>query len=109
MASKQDIDTLLERLYNLASESDETRSEVLDSLQSLQFRLETPEDVNLRFVNLQIQLTAAQVAEDLKLFQALGESAHPLTVDELSTKTGVEASLLRKTGLARSLNESIGE
>lgn len=99
MASKQDIDTLLERLYSLASQSDEARSEVLDSLQSLQFRLETAEDVNLRFVNLQIQLTTAQVAEDLKLFQALAESAQPLTVDEISTKTGVEASLLRKNDL----------
>lgn len=104
MASKQDIDTLLERLYKVASQSDEARNELLDSLQSLQYRLETPEDVNLRFVNLQIQLTAAQVAEDLKLFQALAESAHPLTVDELSTKTGVEASLLRKTDLTGSSN-----
>ncbi|KAI7778872.1 hypothetical protein LA080_001563 [Diaporthe eres] len=96
MASKQDIDTLLERLYKVASQSDEARSELLDSLQSLQLRLETPEDLNLRFVNLQIQLTGAQIAEDLKLFQILAESTHPLTVDELSSKTGVEASLLRR-------------
>lgn len=98
MASKQDIDILLERLYEVASQGDEARSELLDGLQNLQLRLEAPEDLHLRFVNLKIQLTGAQVAEDLKLFQILAESAHPLTVDELSTKTGVEASLLRKPG-----------
>lgn len=96
MASKQDIDILLDRLYKVASQSDEARSELLDGLQSLQLRLETPEDLNLRFVNLQIQLTGAQVAVDLKLFQILAESTQPLTVGELSSKTGVEASLLRK-------------
>lgn len=96
MASKQDMDTLLEQLFKVASQSDEARSELLDSLQSLQLRLETPEDINLRFLNLQLQLTGAQLAEDLNLFQILSESTHPLTVDELSTKTGVEASLLRK-------------
>lgn len=96
MASKQDMDTLLEQLFKVASQSDEARSELLDSLQTLQLRLETPEDINLRFLNLQLQLTGAQLAEDLKLFQILSEGTHPLTVDELSTKTGVEASLLRK-------------
>lgn len=96
MASKQDMDTPLEQLYKVASQNDEARSELLDSLQSLQWRLERPEDIYLRFLNLQIQLTAAQVADDLRLFHTLAESGHPMTVDELSTKTGVEASFLRK-------------
>ena len=96
MASKQDIDTLLEQLYKVAGQSDEARSELLDSLQRLQWRLETPEDFQLRIINLQTQLTGAQIAEDLKLFQILADSARPLTVDEISSKTGVEASLLRK-------------
>lgn len=109
MASKQDIDTLLERLYKVASQSDEARSELLDSLQSLQLRLETPEDINLRFTNLQIQLTGAQVAEDLKLFQILAESTQPLTVDEVSRKTGVEASLLRKPSQTEFPSECMNE
>lgn len=96
MASKQDMDTLLEQLFKVASQSDEARSQLLDSLQTLQLRLETPEDINLRFLNLRLQLTGAQLAEDLKLFQILAESTQPLTVTELSTKTGVEDSLLRK-------------
>lgn len=98
MALKVDMDTHLQQLYKVASQSDEARCELLDGLQSLQLRLETPEDVNLRFVNLQLQLTAAQVAEDLKLFKILAESTHPLAVDDMSTKTGVEGSLLRKFG-----------
>lgn len=98
MATRQDIDTLLEQLYKVASQSDEARGELLDSLQELQWRLETPEDIQLRFINLQTQITGAQLAEDLKLFQTLADSAHPLTVDEISAKTGVEASLLRKPG-----------
>lgn len=109
MASKQDIDTLLEQLYKVASQSDASRSELLDGLQSLQLRLETPEDINLRFTNLQIQLTGAQVAEDLKLFQILAESTQPLTVDELSSKTGVEASLLRKPGQTEFPSEYMNE
>lgn len=105
MASKQDMDTLLEQLFKVASQSDEARSELLDSLQSLQLRLETPEDINLRFLNLQLQLTGAQLAEDLRLFQILAKSTHPLTVDELSTITGVEASLLRKPAYTATPNE----
>lgn len=98
MASRQDIDTLLEKLYKVASQSDDARGELLDSLQKLQWRLETPEDIQLRFINLQIQITAAQLAEDLKLFNILADSSHPLAVDEISNKTGVEASLLRMSG-----------
>lgn len=104
MALKADIDTHLQQLYKVASQSDEARCELLDGLQSLQLRLETPEDVNLRIMNLQLQLTAAQVAEDLKLFKILAESTHPLTVDDISTKTGVEGSLLRKFGSKGILN-----
>lgn len=98
MASRQDIDTLLEQLYKVASQSDDARSDLLDSLQKLQWRLETPEDIQLRFINLQIQITAAQLAEDLKLFNILRDSSHPLAVDDISNKTGVEASLLRMPG-----------
>lgn len=105
MALEADMDTHLQQLYNVASQSDEARCELLDGLQSLQLRLETPEDVNLRFMNLHIQLKAAEVAQDLKLFKILAESTNPLTVDELSTKTGVEVSLLRKSGQIYSPNE----
>lgn len=107
MTSKQDIDVLLEQLFKVANQSDETRNELLDGLQSLQLRLEQPEDVNLRLLNLQVQLTGAQIAEDLNLFQILAESGSPLTVDELSTKTGVEASFLRKHGQPESSDEGM--
>ncbi|KKY34892.1 putative o-methyltransferase b [Diaporthe ampelina] len=82
--------------WHPTNQSDETRNEWLDGLQSLQLRLEEPEYVNLRFLNLQAQLTGAQIAEDLNLFQILAESASPLTltVNELSTITGIKASFM---------------
>lgn len=43
-----------------------------------------------------MQLAAIRVGLDLKLFDLLGESRDPVTVDELATKTGAAPTLLGK-------------
>ncbi|KAL1858033.1 hypothetical protein Daus18300_010145 [Diaporthe australafricana] len=109
MASEQDIGISLEQLSKIASQSDEARSQVLDALQNLQLRLEAPEDLNLRLLNLQLQLTATQIGQDLNLFQILQKSAQPLTVDGLSHETGAETPFLRKPSQTESSTHASAE
>ncbi|KAI3394825.1 hypothetical protein diail_2162 [Diaporthe ilicicola] len=108
MASKQDIEILLEKISKVASQNDEVRSQVLDGLQSLQLWLERPEDLNLCLLNLQLQLTAAQIGQDLKLFQILQESPKPLNVDDLPGKTRTEPSfLLNDTAIKKAFSTKL--
>ena len=97
MATTQSrINEILEQLQAVANESLEARSASLDGMRDLQLKLETPHDANYRLTNSYVEVTVARIAEDLRLYQTLSESDQPLTVAELSAKTGAAPLLLSK-------------
>lgn len=109
MAPEQDIGDIPEKLSKIANKSDEALSQVLGALQSLQLRLEAPEDLNLRLLNLQHQLTATQIGQDPNVFQVLQESDQPLNVDELGQRTGAETPFLHKPSQVEPSNHGNAE
>ncbi|KAL2221344.1 O-methyltransferase-domain-containing protein [Thermoascus aurantiacus ATCC 26904] len=89
------MEDILAQIKALASDADDVgRKRILQSLQELSYAIETPQDSMQRILYLYLQLAAIRVGLDLKLFDILGESRDPVTVDELATKTGAAPTLL---------------
>jgi demethylsterigmatocystin 6-O-methyltransferase len=89
------MEALVDHVRTLAQSSDaKARREILDQLQSLSHSIESPDDTIQRFSFLNFQLAGFRIGTDLKLFNILTESAGPLTVDQLSERTGANPALL---------------
>lgn len=89
------MDGLLEQVQTLASKPDSAgRRKALVTLRALQLQLETPHDTLQRLFGLHLEITAARIGEDLRLFQMLVDERQPMTTAELATKTGAAPVLL---------------
>ncbi|KAI1256124.1 hypothetical protein MGN70_002285 [Eutypa lata] len=74
------MDSTLEQLRTLAIQADDAgRHKVLDFIRDLQLRLETPHDTLSRFSGMHLEITAARIAEDLGIFQILGDSGEHIS------------------------------
>ncbi|KAM7200828.1 S-adenosyl-L-methionine-dependent methyltransferase [Rhypophila sp. PSN 637] len=101
------MDTILAQLRTLATKvSDDGRIKLLNALRDLQLSIETPADSLNRFAGLHLEITAARIGEDLKLFEILSNAANPLTIEELASNTGAAPLLISR--LARYL-ASVGQ
>ncbi|KAH8433916.1 uncharacterized protein LDX57_011552 [Aspergillus melleus] len=89
------MEDLLDQIRTLAHHGDEKqRQEILDSLQSLRNSIEQPNDTVQRFTFYNLQLAALRVGVNLKLFSSLEGGQAPLTVAQLSEKTGADSVFL---------------
>ncbi|PYH89221.1 S-adenosyl-L-methionine-dependent methyltransferase [Aspergillus ellipticus CBS 707.79] len=83
------MEALTEEVRRLAGTGDEkTRKNILDSLSALSASIESPDDTVQRFTFYNMQLAAIRIGIDLNLFELLSKYEHPLTVNQLSEKTG---------------------
>ncbi|GAP91478.1 putative O-methyl transferase B [Rosellinia necatrix] len=90
------MDVSLEQLGRLAAESEEGRHEVIAALQKLALSLESPQDTIHRYGHMNLQAAMVQVGINLKIFKHLTESDVPVTVDQISAKTGAEPQLMTR-------------
>ncbi|GKZ76886.1 hypothetical protein AnigIFM56816_008992 [Aspergillus niger] len=89
------MEALAREVRRLVEAGDEkTRKDVLDALQKLSVSIETPDDTVQRLTFYNMQLAGIRIGIDLKLFELLLEG--PLTVDELSQKTGANSVFLAR-------------
>ncbi|KAI0112725.1 O-methyl transferase B [Hypoxylon sp. NC0597] len=89
------------------------RHKILDFMRDLQLKLETLHDTLSRFAGMQLDITAARIAEDLNIFNILDESNDALTVTILATRTGahlpgviLEGRILRYLASEVGINEA---
>ncbi|KAJ6021914.1 O-methyltransferase B [Penicillium herquei] len=83
------MEALSEEVRRLAKSGDEkTRKNILDELSALSASIESPDDSVQRFTFYNMQLAAIRTAIDLKLFELPSENESPLTVNQISDKTG---------------------
>ncbi|KAG6357401.1 hypothetical protein INS49_013278 [Diaporthe citri] len=96
------MDSLFAQIEALAVQADTAgRHKVLDLLRSLQLKLETPHDTLSRLSGLHLEITAARIAQDLEIFQALAEAKSPMTAAELAAKKNASPLLLASVGMIR--------
>ncbi|KAJ5281522.1 O-methyltransferase B [Penicillium angulare] len=89
------MEALIEEVRRLAKSGDEkTRKNILDELSALSTSIESPDDTVQRFTFYNMQLAAIRTAIDLKLFELLSENKIPLTVAQISEKTGANPVFL---------------
>ncbi|KAJ5921469.1 S-adenosyl-L-methionine-dependent methyltransferase [Penicillium verhagenii] len=89
------MEALTEEVRRLVKSGDEkTRKDVLDALSKLSASIESPDDTGQRITFYNMQLAGIRIGIDLKLFEVLTQSETPLTVDDLSKKTGANPVLL---------------
>ncbi|TEY71677.1 hypothetical protein BOTCAL_0088g00090 [Botryotinia calthae] len=101
------MDAITAQIQKLAAKADEaTRKNLIDTLQNLQYSIETPYDTLQRFAGLQLQITAARIGVDLGIFDAIQESKDPISVEALVLKTNAAPKLLGR--ILRYL-ESVGQ
>ncbi|KAI0410564.1 S-adenosyl-L-methionine-dependent methyltransferase [Xylaria grammica] len=79
------MQAILEQIKQLADEGDDACRNVKAALQSLVFSFETPDDTIHRYGQM--------IGIDLGQFRYLAEIGEPVTVDEVSEKTGAEFQL----------------
>ncbi|PHH75738.1 hypothetical protein CDD82_4304 [Ophiocordyceps australis] len=107
------MEDALNQVRKFAAQGDHGRREAVLALRDLLFSLETPHDTMHRYGHMvcftpmteqgrkltiaqNLQAAIVQVGIDLKWFRYLAESSVPLTVDQISTKTGAEPQLTHR-------------
>ncbi|PWY86728.1 S-adenosyl-L-methionine-dependent methyltransferase [Aspergillus heteromorphus CBS 117.55] len=91
------MEALAAHVRSLAQSGDEKqRKDIIDSLRSLRNSIETSDDTVQRFTFYNMQLAGLRIGINLKLFELLAESKTPLTVTQLSEKTGADAVFLAR-------------
>ncbi|KAJ5107921.1 S-adenosyl-L-methionine-dependent methyltransferase [Penicillium angulare] len=88
------MEALSEEVRRQALGDEKSRKRILDSLSALSASIESPDDTVQRFTFYNMQLTAIRTAIDLQLFEILSQNEAPLTVDQISEKTGANAVFL---------------
>ncbi|KAJ5669292.1 hypothetical protein N7462_010362 [Penicillium macrosclerotiorum] len=89
------MDSVISQVKKLAQDADEaTRKKILNDLRDLALYLETPQDTMQRISYLHLQPPLVRIGLDLKIFDILAESDHPLTVKDLAAKTNAAPTLL---------------
>ncbi|KAF4633291.1 hypothetical protein G7Y89_g4833 [Cudoniella acicularis] len=91
------MDAALEQVKQLAANADQTtRQRLMAALHKLAYSIEDSNDTTRRYGHLNLQTAAIKIGVDLGLFRFLAESESPLTVEEISKKTGVETQLMNR-------------
>ncbi|PQE06904.1 O-methyl transferase B protein [Rutstroemia sp. NJR-2017a BVV2] len=90
------MEKALDQVRELATASEDDRDKAIVALQNLAFSLESPQHTIHRYGHMSLQAAIVQVGIDLKLFRCLVESAVPLTVPQISEKTGAEPQLMTR-------------
>ncbi|KAF7891330.1 uncharacterized protein EAF02_001655 [Botrytis sinoallii] len=93
------MSAIVTQIQKLAANADEAaRKKLIDTLQTLQYSIETPYDTLHHDVVLLIlkhlQITAARIGVDLGIFNAIQESKDPISVEALALKTNAAPELL---------------
>jgi demethylsterigmatocystin 6-O-methyltransferase len=109
------MENIITQVRHLAKEANESeRKQLLDSLKTLQYEIETPYDAIWRFGGLvgasmlsastfstdsnfflkQLQISMARVGIDLGIFDALKKNQLPIGLATLAEKTGASPKLL---------------
>ncbi|GAQ39340.1 hypothetical protein AtubIFM55763_000145 [Aspergillus tubingensis] len=89
------MEALTQEVRRLVEAGDEkTRKDVLDALHKLSVSIESPDDTVQRLTFYNMQLARIRIGIDLKLFELLLDG--PLTVDDLSQKTGANPVFLAR-------------
>ncbi|KAH9866814.1 hypothetical protein J1614_008507 [Plenodomus biglobosus] len=90
------MEAALEQVRKLAALSEDGRHQAMVALHNLAYSLETHDDTIHRYGHANLQAAVVQIGIDLKLFRYLVESDVPLTIQQLSEKTGAEPELLSR-------------
>ncbi|PVH84224.1 o-methyltransferas-like protein [Cadophora sp. DSE1049] len=89
------MEDIISQIQLLANKTDDLgRKKIQNSLQSLQYSLETESDMAMRLSGLPLQITCARIGADLKLFSILSVNETPITIGKLAEKTGAAEELL---------------
>ncbi|KAF7924948.1 uncharacterized protein EAE98_007036 [Botrytis deweyae] len=89
------MDAIVTQIQKLTANADEAaRKKLIDTLQTLQYNIETPYDTLQRFAGLHLQISAARIGVDLGIFNAIQESKDPISVETLALKTKAAPELL---------------
>ncbi|KAH7325878.1 S-adenosyl-L-methionine-dependent methyltransferase [Stachybotrys elegans] len=82
----------IKQLGAVATEA--TRRKIIAGLHELANSLEDPNDTVHRYGYLHLQTAAVKIGFDLKLFRLLVEAKEPLSVEQISQKTGADPAFL---------------
>lgn len=91
------MDLIIAQVKKVAGTADETtRKTLIDTLRNLSISLEEPGDTIQRLAYLPIQLSIAQVATDLNLWNVLSRSDDATHVEELAKIVKADPLLLKR-------------